>query len=836
MFKRFKQLFAAKPEGEAGVSAPGTTGKVPVGDVGWSESLLYRNSTWDKYNPDDLMPRKGHKVYQRMMQDEQVKAVVRFKRDAIASRAFYFECPEEYLPSEEELVPPDGEAPAEGEAPTPPDGTPPTQQKPPQMARFAAPAPAPSNVKPFPPKAKQPDTNPAKAPSTDTPPPPDTNEAPGELPPDPAVAAAEAKREELELREKVLEKAFTRMRGSFTDGLHAILSAMHNGFSMTEKVYEQFEYEGATYIGLKALRARPFESFYFNVDEYGNIKKVVQRWDGEEQDIDYERFVHYVQNPDVDPHYGQSELRAAYRAWWSKDVTIKMFNIHIERHASGFLWAAPDAKDGPTLVAGTAEFTALQNALTSMATGNALIAPKGVTINYETPATTDAFEKAIAIHDKAIAKALLVPNLLGISEQGNTGSYSQSQTQLEAFLWTLDADARRLEEAINEQIVKDLGDKNWGDGEYPRFCFKPISDTVRQNILRLWNEMVKAGTVQSTDTDEAHVREMLDFPEAGEPIKKPTPPMVLPGLMPSPQPPGTNQDEKPKAPGKAQPPDETIIGKGQLKVPYSVVKSALRRVDFSVIDTKTAKLSAAGAERVREAIRDGVQQMTDWLKEQDIHANPDLAADAALTGRVVARIRKAFNATLNDAWALGQQHALTELGKARGTRFIAKSYMDEVAQKYIDAQAYRLAGDVADNVRKKAQTILFNGVKGDWPLEEIISRIDDEIGATAEPWSATSVRTSVFDAVNEARYAQFTDPELGGYVEALMYSAVLDETTTEFCEYMDGRVYAKDSPVWDTHYPPNHFNCRSVVVAVTQDDRWQEDDPPAMDPEDGFGG
>ena len=69
----------------------------PVGEVAWSESSLYSGVTVPKYNPDDLIGLRGARIYKRMMQDEQVKAVVRFKRDAITGREWYFEFDEDDL-------------------------------------------------------------------------------------------------------------------------------------------------------------------------------------------------------------------------------------------------------------------------------------------------------------------------------------------------------------------------------------------------------------------------------------------------------------------------------------------------------------------------------------------------------------------------------------------------------------------------------------------------------------------------------------------------------------------------------------------------------------------
>src|SRR5690606_17158544 len=138
------------------------------------------------------------------------------------------------------------------------------------------------------------------------------------------------------------------------------------------------------------------------------------------------------------------------------------------------------------------------------------------------PKSTDMFERAMDKHDLQIAKALLVPNLLGVSHQGQTGSYSQADVQLEAFLWTLDADAARLQDAMNEQVFVPLHRLNFADGVGPIFKFKPVSEKMKLEIISKWSELVGAKAVEPSDTDEEHLRELLDFPEKGEPLEQPT--------------------------------------------------------------------------------------------------------------------------------------------------------------------------------------------------------------------------------------------------------------------------------------------------------------------------
>src|SRR5210317_2073276 len=91
MMDRLRNLFRVPVE----------TPTVITGDTAWSESQLYTGH-FPKYNPDELIGRKGFKIYRSMMLDEQVKAVVKFKRDAITSREFAFDLQDESLSESEQ--------------------------------------------------------------------------------------------------------------------------------------------------------------------------------------------------------------------------------------------------------------------------------------------------------------------------------------------------------------------------------------------------------------------------------------------------------------------------------------------------------------------------------------------------------------------------------------------------------------------------------------------------------------------------------------------------------------------------------------------------------------
>ena len=102
---------------------------------------------------------------------------------------------------------------------------------------------------------------------------------------------------------------------------------------------------------------------------------------------------------------------------------------------------------------------------------------------------------------------------------------------------------------------------------------------------------------------------------------------------------------------------------------------------------------------------------------------------------------------------------------------------------------------------------------------------------------STMVRTNMTEAFNQSRLAVFNSPDIGEFVEAYEYSAIIDTRTTPFCKAADGKIYAKNDPFWNTRTPPNHFNCRSLLIPVTQTDVFQTSPPLPSDvqPDPGFG-
>ena len=84
-------------------------------------------------------------------------------------------------------------------------------------------------------------------------------------------------------------------------------------------------------------------------------------------------------------------------------------------------------------------------------------------------------------------------------------------------------------------------------------------------------------------------------------------------------------------------------------------------------------------------------------------------------------------------------------------------------------------------------------------------------------WKVESIfRTNIQSAYNAGQY-QVLDRNRDMF-PYWQYSAILDSRTSDFCRYMNGRVFPADSPVWSSSFPPNHFSCRSTVIGLTPED------------------
>lgn len=768
--------------------------------VSYDARAFVGRTSGPRYNPDDLVGARGLTTYRKMRIDEQVKAVCTFKRDAIFARGWCFE-----FESDSKLSP-----------------------------------------------------------------------------------------EEQQSRKDAFSRVVSRIEGSFVDGLNCVATGREFGYSVTEKVYTVIDGpDGSPIIGISKLLGRDPTTFTFETDEKGQLTRCYQDVAGKRTPIDLDKFIHYVHNPEFDYYFGRSDLREAYKAWFWKTKMMDYWMVYGERLAGG-LAAAEVSADAGIQYNGPA-WNALVQVMNDLSSVNSVVLPPGVTLNVTTPPNSEFYEKAVEFFDLAIARALLVPNLLGVSHTGQTGAFAQSQTQLEAFFWTLNTDKQRMESVLNEQLFRDIGDQNWGDGDYPCFKFKELSSERLKWAIDAWGKLVTGGAVLTTEADEKAIREMLEMPErekgdkqlAEVKFKDPAEaalaqakidatkaganPAVAPQQNAAPPAALTREDVQAavREAFAANKPEPVVADRTKM----AATVRAASRVHFSVISDRQNSAAQALVQDVAGQVAKNVKGLlgTDEELAATITTKVDEVADAQFTESQKRKLNATFSSALSSAYGLGQDMARNELHRAHATlkrqdtQAVPLIFADlrDKARDYFGAKAFKMAGDASDITRAIIQTELQNAVKygkspqearkaiwdalikkgltnldsvGDVEADDVLNYLQVTGEKGSAPYLETLARTNLFEAMNEARFAEFTDPAVADFVEGLEYSAILDDRTTDVCRALDDTRYRADSAVWDRYRPPNHYNCRSVLIPITTLDNWDgvESAPPSVQPQEGF--
>jgi SPP1 gp7 family putative phage head morphogenesis protein len=137
------------------------------------------------------------------------------------------------------------------------------------------------------------------------------------------------------------------------------------------------------------------------------------------------------------------------------------------------------------------------------------------------------------------------------------------------------------------------------------------------------------------------------------------------------------------------------------------------------------------------------------------------------------------------------------------------------------AQA-RVYGFKVARITEKTQIAALRGLVGE--VVEGTRTIQEFVDAATQRYGLNSrhaeivARTNVQTAYAWGHYQQLTDPAVTAELPIWAFETVDDERTSDICRPLTGRAYRHDDPIWDTLYPPNHYSCRTTVVAMTEED------------------
>lgn len=310
---------------------------------------------------------------------------------------------------------------------------------------------------------------------------------------------------------KFVSKALKRL--NFKAMVKESLSAFEWGFSLGELIWKLDRIEGKMAIILEDVKFRDPEHLTVKTDKHGNIKSWIQDNNSmigvsSKQKIELapDKVLHFTNNKQFSQHYGKSDLRASYRAWWAKKFIIQFWNVFLERMGSPLMMM-----HYPT-GAGTELKDNLKTIMQNLSSKSEILIPEGVEIELieATRSGQATYDTALAYQDKEIARATLMIALLGAGGNEVTrGADSQSRLQLRTLHKMADETGGEFMWAFNEQVVKQLVDFNFDVDEYPKVFFQDYGEFEAFEITDAVRLLHAAGIVDLDQEDVNFARSIL---------------------------------------------------------------------------------------------------------------------------------------------------------------------------------------------------------------------------------------------------------------------------------------------------------------------------------------
>lgn len=345
----------------------------------------------------------------------------------------------------------------------------------------------------------------------------------------------------------------TKDRFDWDEHLRLVLLKLVFGHSFFEQVYTYNRAERRYH--LRKLAWRPPRTIEkITVARDGGLESITQQPTAstttrEEPPIPVSALVAHVNDREGGNWFGQSLLRSAYPYWLLKAKLLRVQAQTVERNGMGInVYTGSDYKDddreGDELrAAQKEEREAGLKAARALRSGTTAGAAVPFSAKLESMGVTGELpdaEKPLNRYDAGIARSVLA-HFLTLGGDDSTGSYALGSTFAQFFVQSLQAVTKEIAGVINQHVIEDLVDANWGTEEpAPRLVFQEIG--TRQALTPEGvRALMQSGAVEADDATEEYLRKLFTMPAKDKSTTRKLPTSGT-GTAPGTPPDGENDD------------------------------------------------------------------------------------------------------------------------------------------------------------------------------------------------------------------------------------------------------------------------------------------------------
>lgn len=283
--------------------------------------------------------------------------------------------------------------------------------------------------------------------------------------------------------------------------------AMMWGFNVHELLFDVKDgylvITDAVPIHIKTLQNNPF-----TYDENGELISIHQQTNNADVEIPINKCLLYSYNSLYDEKEGHGLLHDFLPIIEDKENVMNWLMTFAERNGSPTLYGKTDDERSRDEMLGAFDDIADGTTGLTMGTGDEV----GV---LESSHHGETFFSILSYKDNQIFRRMFIGNLL-LGDNSQTGTYAQSQTQLEFGNMVFDGILEEIANVIQEQMINPIVKLNFGENvKPPIFSFDKFSSGDMEKLFNIIKPLMDNGTVDSENSAVQEALALLFKAEAG---------------------------------------------------------------------------------------------------------------------------------------------------------------------------------------------------------------------------------------------------------------------------------------------------------------------------------
>ena len=282
---------------------------------------------------------------------------------------------------------------------------------------------------------------------------------------------------------------FNNLDTELNDIVKDMTSALLWGFSIHELLFDINDDGKLVWTDAIPLHMQTLQDEPFTYDDNGRLVSIHQEFEDEEADIPIEKVLKYSYDDRFGDDYGHGVLED-FKPIVEDKLNINQWLMnYLEKHEAPTLYGKTDNYNRDFLLD---SFDNISDGDTGIVVG-----PDDEVGVLESNHRGETFFDALQFKDNQIFRRLFIGNLL-LGDTSQTGTYAQSNTQLEFGKLVFDGVLEEIANCIQKQVINPLVEWNFGDKNLaPTISFDKFQNGDYSALFTNLKPLIDNGTIDS---------------------------------------------------------------------------------------------------------------------------------------------------------------------------------------------------------------------------------------------------------------------------------------------------------------------------------------------------